>query len=193
MKSMILPPASRSLIAIAVLTLPLASAQEAPPKAPVAPAPATKEVADLQTEWLEVQGKIQRTEQQAAVQPRVIAERDKFASVLEKKMIENDPEVETKIEESKELVEKLQASPEISKPPGEQSPEFTKEVEELQSLEKELSAKRQKAVEETPEIRTMYESLQTAMVKEMEKIDPEIPQLLAKRDELAMRFQELQR
>lgn len=186
---------TQPLIALALLSvasLATVNAQEPPASPPVTPAPPSEEATKVQKEWLEVQGKLQQVEQQAAVRPEVVAESDKLTVMLEKSMTEKDPALEPKLKESKELLAKLRTDPELAKPQAEQSPEFVESMRRFQSLETELAEKRNQIVATEPEVKSQYKVVQNVMVEEMTKIEPETPQLLAKRESLAKQFQELQ-
>lgn len=186
---------TRPLIALALFSaasMAAVSAQDAPANQPVAPAPPSEEATKIQAEWLEVHGKLQEAEQKAAVQPKVIAEREKLNVMLEETLIEKEPEMEPKIKDSKALLEKIRENPELEKPQQEQSPEFVEEVKKFQSLETELSVKRNEIVTTDPEVQTQYKTLEKTMINEMTKIEPETPLLIAKRESLAKQFQQLQ-
>ncbi len=189
------PESRRTLTSAALLfcaaLLPL-KAQDVPPAvAPEQPAKPASELEKVYAELMSVQQKLQVAEQRAAAKPEVVAQREQFEAAVEEAMIEEEPEVEAKLEKTKELVQKLRESPDFAKTPDEQSPEFTADLTEFRSLQQELAVHRMEAIEKQPEVKAKGETLQKLFIKEMTKVEPDTPDLLAKRDALAERFEEL--
>ncbi len=187
---------SKAFIAAAFLcgiaaTPAMAQGAQPPPGLP-APQKKADPLQQIHAELMEVQTKLQAAEQHAVSQPAVVEKRDKFNKLVDETIVEKDPSLEEKIEESKSLMEKLGSSPELRKPPESQSEEFTKDMRKFQQIEQEISLKRNEVVASEPEVRKQAEEYQKLMVDEMTKVEPETPKLLAKRDELVQRYRSLQ-
>jgi chromosome segregation ATPase len=168
-----------------------ATAQTAAPTAqqPAQPA-AAAEAEKVKAQLLEVDTRIRAAQQKASQAETVKEKRDNYEKTLRTAMVKDEPKVKTLLEKQDSLVTELQQSPDLRKPAEQRSPEFQQRFEEFQKLSAELSPIAQK-MSEKPEVAETYKEFQTVLTSEMQKVEPEVPQLLQQRGQLISQYQQL--
>ena len=183
-----------SVLSVAALGLAgvVATAQTAAPspQQPAQPAAAAQEVEKIKNQLVEVDTRI-RAAQQKALQAKTVQEkRDNYDTTLRTAMVKEEPKVKSLLEKQDNLVSELTQSDELSKPAAQRSPEFQQRIQEYQKLSEELSPIAQRTSEK-PEVAETYKAFETVLTSEMEKVEPEVPQLLKQRGELINKYQQL--
>jgi chromosome segregation ATPase len=168
-----------------------ATAQTAAPSAqqPAQPA-AAAEAEKVKAQLLEVDTRIRAAQQKASQAETVKEKRDNYEKTLRTAMVKDEPKVKTLLEKQDSLVTELQQSPDLRKPAEQRSAEFQQLFEEFQKLSAELSPIAQK-MSEKPEVAETYKEFQTVLTSEMQKVEPEVPQLLQQRGQLISQYQQL--
>lgn len=172
-------------------------ARPAMPGTPGSPGAATpspevmQELVAIRQELNDLQARLQEIQQEAMADPGVVEKQAEYEAALDQAIVGQDPGIREKVEQRNALLDELQAHPEVVNPENGQSPEVQAKIDEFRGLEQEIAPMRQVANEE-PAVQEKREALETALIEEMSTIDPETPQLLDKRMELAQRFQQLQ-
>jgi len=168
-----------------------APSQSSPAPAPQAPA---QQAQDPQTMLAQLEALNQRlatAEQEARTAPEVQKEQAQYEESLTKAVVDENPDLEQPVEVRNALVQKLQGHPDLQKPESEWSAEFQAEVQQYRQLEQAIAPKRAE-VARTPELMEKWEKVETVLVEEMSKVDPEVPNLLAYRTDLVQRIQQAQ-
>jgi hypothetical protein len=149
-----------------------------------------QKINQLQAELHQVNARIQAAQQKAHQKPDVREARVAYETTLNQAMIEQDPEIETVLEQREQLLSRIMEHPDLQKSPDQRSPAFMEEVQRYQSLEQRLQpvAREAAAVPAVAESRDKY---QEKLISEMEKVDPETPRLLAARDNIVRQYEQV--
>jgi len=168
-----------------------APAQSAPAPAPQAPAPQAQDPQAMLEQLEALNQRLAAAEQEARTVPEVQKEQAQYEESLTKAVVEENPELEEAVEVRNALVQELQGHPDLQKPETEWSAEFQAEVQQYRQLEQAIAPKRAE-VARTSELMEKWQKVETVLVEEMSKVDPEVPNLLAYRTELVQRIQQAQ-
>ena len=197
----IFPSRSRKLLrsisqvtvcSVAVLGFAGAIAQTATPTPPQAnqPAATAAQAEKIKSQLIEVDTRIRAVEQKALQVETVKEKQDNYDKTLRTAMVKEEPKVKSMLEKQDNLISELKQSPEVGKPADQRSPEFQQRFQEYKKLSQELSPIAQRNSEK-PEVAESFKAFQTVLTSEMEKVEPEVPQLLQKRGELFSQYRQL--
>ena len=149
-----------------------------------------QKINQLQAELHQVNARIQAAQQKAHEEPAVREARVAYETTLNKVMVKQDPEIATVLEQREQLLSRIMDHPDIQKAPDQRSPEFMQEVQRYQSLEQRLQPVARQASAD-PAVTESREEYQEKLISQMEKVDPETPQLLAARDNIVRQYEQV--
>jgi len=147
-----------------------------------------KQIQSLESEFMQVVEKIQSVQAKALEEEEVAAAKNNYEDLLEEKMIEENPDLETtmaKRDKYKGYIEKVQA--------GEALPDGLKAQDvysEYQSLEQQVVPVQRKVMQDK-EVRMVQQKYQKKLVAEMKEIDPDIMQLVDRQNQLRQKYRQL--
>ena len=156
--------------------------------APKDPQAIKQKIQSLESEFMQVVEKIQSVEQQALEEEKVAEAREQYETLLENKILEENPELEETMarrDEYKGYLEKAQA--------GESLPEgmeIRDVYSEYKSLEQQVVPVQRKVMQDE-EVRQVQQKYQQTLVAEMKEIDPDIMELVDRQNKLRQRYRQL--
>jgi chromosome condensin MukBEF ATPase and DNA-binding subunit MukB len=137
-----------------------------------------EKAAKLYEEYMEINQRLQMIQQQALNDEIFLKRSQDFAGKVEAEMIKKDPTVQNKLEQRDSVIEEYQQAE------TEGSQEKIMAVQQkYQAIMQELQAHQNEAMQ-NEELLKEGEELEAALIQKMEEIDPEVPQLLAKLNQI---------
>lgn len=153
-------------------------------------AKAAKRLSELQSKVSEIDTQLQRAQQKALTVEHVQEKQSNYVTIWQSTMVKIAPSVEPKLEKRAQLATELTQSDELRKPDNQRSPEFRERVQDYEKISAEIEPIAEKARQQ-PQVVVAYQDFNTAVAKEMEKVDPEVPQLFDQRQKLASEYQQI--
>jgi hypothetical protein len=179
-----------SVAALGIVAVSATAQTAAPSPLQVAEPAAAGEVEKVKAQLLEVDTRIRAAQQKASQVETVKEKQENYEKTLRTAMVNEEPKVKSLLEKQDNLISELQKSDDLRKPAEQRSPEFQQRYQEFQKLSAELSPIAQRTSEK-PEVAETYKEFQTVLTTEMQKVEPAVPQLLQKREELVSQYRQL--
>jgi hypothetical protein len=145
----------------------------------------SERAAQLFAEYLEINQRLQMVQQQALMDAELSQKSLAFVEKVEEEMIKNDPSVKSKLDSRNEIIKDFESA----KDAGDME-----EVERLQKEFLEVSGdiqQHQTAALQNEELLEEGKQLETAVIEKMEEIDPEVPSLLTRVEEIGRELQQM--
>ncbi len=163
---------------------------EAPAEAP--PAAATQEpMENIHAALQEIDSRLSSAQEKALEVEEVKNAQKALEKQVNDLIIEGNPELEAVLKEHADLQQELIEHPELQNPTAPPSEEVQQRIQEYQALEHQIGPARQAAFQDTA-VRDARDAFQSQLLEEMEKIDPDTPQLIERGQALIAKLQEQQ-
>lgn len=158
--------------------------QESPPPTPAIPADSLQQ---LFTEFQSLQQRVSQVQQQTLEQnPELEARRQEIQEMVNERVMEQNPELAEKMGRLEELQGEAQAAQQAA-----DTARLQQIVQEGRAIQQEFASAQEMAAQ-SPELQPEIEAFQERIRNEMAEVDPEIPRVLDRMEELATTLQEAQ-
>jgi|GEM_PF-911150 len=135
-------------------------------------------------EYKQISSRLMNLQQQALSDINVSKQAERFSKNIEKAMIEEDSTLENKIKRRDEIISEFEEADKK----GDQTKAFNLQ-QEYEEITQHLMVHQQKALESNEELRKEGEALENSLYEKMKEIDPEVPKLVARLEELGKQLQ----